>query len=159
MPFVAYWKGHTPSGKVSSDLIEFTDFYATLADAAGAEPTERDPIDGRSFFPQLNGQTGNPREWVLGHYQPYWGKFNGSQYARNQEFKLYRDNRFYHVPKDLQENSDLSVGSAGDAGEQARASLAAVLKNAPPPPPLQGGNKVVDRPTHPDWKNLVDPND
>ena len=159
VPFVAYWKGHTPSGKVSSDLIEFTDFYATLADAAGAEPTERDPIDGRSFFPQLNGQTGNPRAWVLGHYQPYWGKFNGSQYARNQEFKLYRDNRFYHVPKDLQETSDLSVGSAGDAGEQARASLAAVLKNAPPPPPLQGGNKVVDRPTHPDWKNLVDPND
>ncbi|MEO0445157.1 MAG: sulfatase-like hydrolase/transferase, partial [Verrucomicrobiota bacterium] len=51
VPFVARWKGHTPPGTQSQDLIDFTDFYTTLAEAAGADPHEHDPIDGQSFLP------------------------------------------------------------------------------------------------------------
>ncbi len=58
VPFVAYWKGQTPKGKALDDLVDFTDFYATLAEAAGATRGDRDPIDGRSFLPQLKGRRG-----------------------------------------------------------------------------------------------------
>ena len=33
---IANWKGTTPAGKVCSDLVDFSDFLPTLADAAGA---------------------------------------------------------------------------------------------------------------------------
>ncbi|MGI9470263.1 MAG: sulfatase-like hydrolase/transferase [Rubripirellula sp.] len=159
VPFVAYWKGHTPEGIESTDLIDFTDFYPTLADAARVKLADEDPIDGRSFFPQLEGRTGKPRDWVLGHYQPYWGKFKGTQYVRNQDFKLYRDDRFYHVPEDLEEAHDLTSSPSDPRTVKARGALSNALQAAPPPPPVEGGKNVETRPTHPDWKNLVDPND
>ncbi|MFT5302577.1 MAG: arylsulfatase A [Mariniblastus sp.] len=159
VPLVAYWKGHSPQGTVTDDLIDFTDFYPTLAEAAGVTLGQNDPIDGRSFLPQLTGQPGNPRDWGFLHYQPYWGKFAGTQYARDQQFKLYHDGRFFHVPNDLSEATDLQEGTAGEQGEQARKRLAAALKTAPPAPPMKGGPNAKNRPTHPDWKNIVDPND
>ncbi len=159
VPFVAYWKGHTPEGKVLKDLIDFTDFYATIAAASGVTLGENDPSDGRSFLPQLQGKAGTPREWVLCHYQPYWGNFEGRQYARDQVFKLYRDGRLFAVPSDLLEANDLAKGTAGESGEAARAELERVLNSAPPPPPVKGGKNVVQRPVHPDWTKLVDPND
>ncbi|VGO14877.1 Arylsulfatase [Pontiella desulfatans] len=159
VPFVASWKGHSAKGAVLDDLIDFTDFYATLAEAAGVSRGADDPIDGRSFLPQLKGEKGNPRDWVLLHYQPYWGKIKGTQYVRDQRFKLYRDGRFYEVPNDLKEKSNLSVGQAGERGETARIELGRTLETAPPAPPKEGGSKAKNRPVYPDWKNMVDPGD
>ena len=158
VPFVASWKGTSPSGVIYEDLIEFTDFYATLAEAAGHVRQADDPIDGRSFFPRLRGLPGNPREWVLCHYQPYWNKTPG-QFARNSHYKLYRDGRYYHVPVDLTESHDLGAGSAGDSGERVRQQLQAMLDLAPPAPTGVGNRSTKERPTFSDWRNLVDPND
>lgn len=157
VPFVAYWKGQT-SGQVLEDLIDFTDFYATLAEAAGHELGYDDPIDGRSFLPRLKGEAGNPREWVFTHYQPYWNK-TPAQFARTERFKLYRDGRFYEVPKDLKEENDLLKGSAGERGELIRERLQAFLDTTPPHPTIKGQRTDTHRPTYPDWRNLVDPND
>lgn len=77
VPFVARWKGHAPGGQTLPDLIDFTDFYATFAEAAQYTSHDRAPIDGRSFFSQLNGKPGNLRDWVLCHYQCYWNKQPG----------------------------------------------------------------------------------
>jgi len=159
VPLVAYWKGHTPKGMVCDDLIDFTDFYPTLAEAAGIRLGKNDPIDGRSFLPQLKGERGNPRDWVLCHYQPYWGNFQGRQYVRSENFKLYRDGSFYEVPVDLKEEHDLAEGEAGERGETARRKLAAVLEIAPPPPPEKGGRNATYRPTYPNWRNILNPND
>jgi len=123
VPMVAYWKGHTPVGSVCDDLVDFTDFYATFAEAAAVTLGEDDPIDGRSVLPQINGDKGNPRDWVLCHYQPYWGSVTGAQYVRDQQFKLYRDGAFYLVPNDLKELYNLTKGEAGERGETARAQL------------------------------------
>ncbi|MDB4716372.1 sulfatase-like hydrolase/transferase, partial [bacterium] len=75
VPFIASWKGKGVTGKVSDDLIDFTDFYPTLAQAAGITLGKDDPIDGVSFLPQLQGKKGTPRDWIFCHYQPYWGNF------------------------------------------------------------------------------------
>lgn len=159
VPLVASWKAYPGRGVVLDDPIDFTDFYATLAEAAGVTLGEDDPVDGRSFLPRLKGEAGTPRDWVLTHYQPYWGKREGAQFARNQTYKLYRDGRFYDVPADLKEERNLSAGLAGERGETARTRLNRVLENAPPAPPVKGGKSAKERPIHPDWKNIINPND
>jgi len=144
---------------VLDDLIDFTDFYPTFAAVAGVRLGKDDPIDGRSFFPQLNGETGQPREWVLNHYQPYWGRFKGSQYVRNADFKLYRDGSYFHVPQDLTEMQNLKVDQAGALGEQSRQLLKQVFSTLPPAPPVQGGRDYKVRTVYPDWQNIVNPHD
>lgn len=158
VPMVASWLGTSPIGKVSDDLIEFTDLYPTLAQAAGISLNSEDPIDGRSFLPQLTGRAGNPRDWVLTHYQPYWNKKPG-QFARTQNLKMYRDGRLFNVPMDLQEQHDLSNQSTNTKLTESRDKLKKVLDASPPAPAKPGDKKTQDRPTYPEWRNLVDPND
>ncbi len=155
VPFVASWPGTAPKGAVYDDLVEFTDFYSTFAEAAGLKLDEKDPIDGRSFLPRLRGEPGNPRDWVLCHYQPYWNKQPG-QFARTERFKLYRDGRFYEVPKDLREQNDLANAKTGKA---VRKKLQAFLDQAPPAHTEKGNKNTSERPAYPNWKNLLDPND
>jgi arylsulfatase A-like enzyme len=156
VPLVASWKGHSPEGQISNDLIDFTDFYATFAQAAGVTPGEKDPIDGRSFLPQLRGEKGQPRDWVLCHYQPYWGKFPGRQFVRNQTYKLYDNKDFHNVPGDLTESVNLLIDLKSN---ETRKMLQGVLDSAPPAPPVKGGPQAKERPVHPNWGNLVNPND
>lgn len=151
VPLVAYWKDHTPPGHVCNDLIDFTDFYATFAQAAGIELGPEDPIDGRSFFPQLNGQPGNPRQWVMCHYQPYWNKTPG-QFVRNANFKLYRDGRMYQVPQDLDESNELNDSVSEDV-RVIRKSLESLIETMPPAPqPSKVGRNAKHRPVYPSWK-------
>ena len=158
VPLVTAWAGTSPEGKVSNDLIEFTDFYPTLAQAAGMSLSNDDPIDGRSFLPQLSGKSGSPRDWVLTHYQPYWNKQPG-QFVRTQELKLYRDGRFFRIPADLLEKNDLSKTAEGAKLIKSRKELQKVLDSSPPAPSERGDKNTKLRPTYPDWRNLVDPND
>jgi len=156
VPLVAYWKGTTPKGKVIDDLVDFTDFYATFADVAKAKKGKDFPVDGRSFLPQLQGKKGDPREWVFLHYQPYWNKEPG-QYVRTENFKLYRDGRYYEVPKDLQEAQDLSKGGASKKAKEVQRRLEAFLAEVPPAPEgKKGGGYDGERPTYPEWRSLFD---
>lgn len=153
VPLVAYWKNHTPTGVILDDLIDFTDFYATFAQASGHKSNASDPVDGRSFLDQLNGRPGNPRDWVLCHYEPYWNKASG-QFVRTQQFKLYRDGRFFDVPDDLKEETNLA--EADDADQQkVQQQLNAILDNCPPAPAENRANKNTEnRPVYPDWQSL-----
>ena len=153
VPLIASWKGRTPAGLKSDDLIDFTDFYKTFADAAQINLGDKDPIDGVSFLPQLTGKNGEKRDWVLCHYQPYWNKKPG-QYLRNQTYKLYRDGRFYEVPKDLEEKNNLSTGL--ERVETQRQKLQSDLDRLPAAPTGKGNRNTKDRPVYPDWKNLND---
>ncbi|GAA4237894.1 sulfatase-like hydrolase/transferase [Postechiella marina] len=161
VPLVAYWKGHTPNGGVSDDLVDFTDFYTTIADAANIKPKANDPIDGRSFLAQLKGETSMPRDWVFWQYQPYWGKFKGTQFVRNQSYKLYEDGSLYDVPNDLHEKNNLILDTGNLVAQKAKKNLQKVLDKAPPAPIINGGRKIQDqdRVTYPDWTNIVNPDD
>ena len=153
VPFVARWTGHTPAGTVLPDLIDFTDFYATLAEAATAKPVDNDPIDGRSFLPQLRGLPGHQRDWVLCHYQCYWNKQPG-QFARTARYKLYRDGRYFEVPVDLDETSNLA-DELSDEAKLVRQQLQQLLAQCPPVPPGAQGKNAPQRPLYPDVSNLL----
>ena len=155
VPLVTYWKGHSPQGKVLNDLVDFSDMYPTFAEAAGIKLSGSDTVDGRSFLPQLRGEPGNPRDWVLCHYQPYWNKTPG-QFARTAEYKLYRDGRFYEPAADLKEQSDLSKTLTNQQQIDTHRALKKLLDTAPPAPTGKGSRTTVDRPTYPDWQKLWD---
>ncbi|MCL7763988.1 sulfatase-like hydrolase/transferase [Polaribacter sp. Z014] len=159
VPLVAYWKGHTPKGVQSNDLVDFTDFYATIASAAKIKLGKDDPIDGRSFLPQLENKIGNPRDWVFWQYQPYWGKFEGIQFVRNQTYKLYKTGELYDIPNDLHEKNNLKLDTNNIEAQKAKNNLQKVLDVAPPAPLVVGGRYAKKREVYPDWKNIVNPND
>lgn len=131
VPLIANWKGVAPGGRVLDDLVDSTDFMPTIAGMAGARFPEGVTIDGKSFLPQLRGEKGNPREWVLVHHDPRpgWDKdgYTLVRFARDQRFKLYSDGKLYDVPADLLERSPIPPGQGGPEAEAARKKLQAVL--------------------------------
>jgi arylsulfatase A-like enzyme len=127
VPLIAQWKGRTPAGKVNRDLIDFTDFLPTLADITGAPLPAGVAVDGRSFAPQLRGQTGKPRDWIFCHYDPQWANFTPARYAQDKQYKLYEDGRLYDYRQDPLEKSPLARTGLTPAQEQSRQGLQKVL--------------------------------
>jgi len=130
----ARWLGKTPGGEVNADLIDFSDFLPTLAEAAGAPLPDR-PIDGRSFLPQILGARGDPRDFILMDYDKdpdsQEKQFAPVRFARTQRYKLYSDGRFYDVPYDQEELRPIPPGRAGTLAEQIRARLQAAIESVP----------------------------
>ena len=81
VPLVASWKGTAPAGRVLDDLVDFTDFLPTFAEAAGAKLPEGKAIDGRSFLPQLRGEKGSLREWA-------YCQLGGDWFIRDKRWRL-----------------------------------------------------------------------
>ena len=86
VPFIAYWKGQTPAGETSMDLIDFSDILPTLAEAMQTRHPQPKRVEGRSFLPQLKGEKGSPRSWTYCWYDPLWG--NLGQYKPIMESAL-----------------------------------------------------------------------
>jgi len=97
----AYQPGTVPAGTVCDDLMEFTDFVPTVAEATGAKPLY--PTDGVSFLPQLHGRTGNPRDTIFVYYWPRPERGEAAKFVRNKRWKLYGDGRLYDVQNDILE--------------------------------------------------------
>jgi len=134
VPLIANWPGVIETGKVSKNLVDFSDFLPTLCELTGSEvPTEL-AIDGRSFLPLLKGGDYQPREWVYCWYSRN-GKTNIQQWARNQRYKLYPSGELYDISQDMLEKTPLS--ELAPEAQQARATLQGVLdqfKDARPAP-------------------------
>ena len=90
VPLIVNWPGTTPAGKVSQDLIDFSDFYPTFAEVAGAKLPEGLTIDGHSFAPQVKGQRGTPREWI-------YVELSGKCYVRSAPWKLTGEGELYDM--------------------------------------------------------------
>lgn len=90
VPMIASWPGTIPPGRVISDLIDFSDFYPTLAAAAGVRLPQGVTIDGQSFLPQLRGARGNPREAIFVELGRHW-------YVREQGWKLDEAGQLFNM--------------------------------------------------------------
>lgn len=119
VPMIAYWKGQSASGKVCEDLIDFTDVFPTICEAAGLEMPAGHPRDGRSFLAQIRGQEGNPREWIFCHYEPKWGGRPHRRWVMDKRWKLYDNGDFHDLVKDPDETSPLPAIPA-EAAEVAK---------------------------------------
>lgn len=154
VPLIANWKG-TAKPAVVDDLVDVTDFYATLADVGGvslappawvsARPAAAAlPPDGVSFLPRLRGERGTPREWAFvlfdrngcvlwrqcvkkGELPPEHLR-QGSFWARTQRWKLYGDGRLYDVARDPRETQAIAAANDTQESARVRAMLSAVFR-------------------------------
>lgn len=129
VPMIVNKPGTVPEGVVSQDLIDSTDFLPTMLEVAGCDLPSDIPTDGRSFAPQLRGETGSPREWIYCWYERD-GRPNQAQVTvRDQQYKLYRDGRFYHVAADPDEEHALDSASLNASAKATRDEFQSVLDN------------------------------
>jgi arylsulfatase A len=90
VPFIASWPGITPAGKVSKDIVNFTDMLATFAELGGAKLPEAFKYDSVSIAPQLRGEKGTPREWAFVQLGAKW-------YVREPGFKMDQAGELYDM--------------------------------------------------------------
>ena len=129
VPLIAYGPATVPVGQVCDDLVDFSDFLPTLLAAVGAEPPI--PSDGRSFWPQLCGQDGSPRESLFCYYCPRPEKTPPVRFARDQRWKLYGDGRFFDVKRDPLEQQPLDTDSLDRNAESAWKQLTQAIAEMP----------------------------
>ncbi len=134
VPLICSMPGTIPTGAVLEDLIESTDFLPTIFEAAGLNFPEGYIIDGRSFYPQLTGDKGNPREWMFFHFEPMNRRNNIGQirFIRDHRWKLYETGELYDLQNDLDE--DLPIYNTEDSDEQkeARSRLGPIFSDMVP---------------------------
>ncbi|HIM61062.1 MAG TPA: arylsulfatase A [Dehalococcoidia bacterium] len=129
VPLICSWPGTIPSGAVTTDLIDASDFLPTILEAAEITPPDDYFIDGRSFLPQLKGETGNPRDWIFFHFEPMSGRVHRyARFIRDHRWKLYDDGRLFDLNADPEEEA--AFDPADDDGErsEARSRLAPVFE-------------------------------
>ncbi|MDP6072994.1 MAG: sulfatase-like hydrolase/transferase [SAR202 cluster bacterium] len=109
VPLICDMPGTIPTNSVQTDLVESTDFLPTIFEAAGLEFPEGYVVDGRSFYPQLAGGTGNPRDWMFFHFEPMNARNDIGQirFVRDREWNLYETGELYDLVDDLDEESPI----------------------------------------------------
>ncbi|MEL6852032.1 MAG: sulfatase-like hydrolase/transferase, partial [Bacteroidota bacterium] len=125
VPMIAYWPGTIAPGQVNHQLVDLTDFFPTMVEAAGSSLPEE--LDGLSFFPALVGEKAPTRAWIFCHYDPRWGRFKKVTYAQDTYWKLYADGRLYRFKADPEEQQPIETTQATLADERARKRLQSVL--------------------------------
>ncbi|MCK4920827.1 MAG: sulfatase-like hydrolase/transferase [Bacteroidales bacterium] len=129
VPLIAWWPGNIKEGAVFDELIDFNDFYPTLADLAGHSEAN----DGQSFLPLLTGKPYHEKEAVFIHYDLRLGpgihEYH-DRFARDKEYKLYEDGRFFHVPTDELEEDSIDTRLTWDV-IQIKNMLQEMLDQAP----------------------------
>jgi arylsulfatase A len=127
VPLVVNWPGVTPAGRVNHDLVDFSDFFATFGEFAGAPLPEGVTLDSHSFAAQIKGQKGTPRDWV-------YVELNGRSYARNARFKLTNGGELYDLSEAPYKEITVSSTTTDAAAGSARKQLQEVLNQHPAAP-------------------------
>ena len=120
VPLIASWKETTPAGKVCADLVDVTDLLPTFAEVAGAKTPAGVTSDGRSFAPQLRGQSGTPREWV-------YVQLGDRRYVRSAAWKLDGAGQLFDMKEAPFREIPVAADGGGEEAKAARASLQAAL--------------------------------
>lgn len=104
VPLVVSWPGKIMPNTINSNLIDFSDFFPSLAEVAQIKTDTMD-IDGKSFLSQLKGEEYQPREWIYSWYSRNGAEDKAKVFARTQDYKLYDTGDFYKISEDrIEEN-------------------------------------------------------
>ena len=130
VPFIVSWPQSAGNELIYDDLIEFSDFFPTLADIVDKKVDS----DGTSFYPLLTGKKQIPRTTVFVHYDPRWGdRVNRyrNQFTMTADYKLYQDGTFYHISRDVKEEYPLDPASLDEDEIKIKSELENELKKHP----------------------------
>ena len=108
VPLICNWPKNVPQDTVIDDLIDASDFLPTFLDVSNIE--HKDVIDGRSFYPQIIGEKGKPRDWIYFYFDPNSPRLKRpvSEFVREKKWKLYSDNKMFNVLDDPDEKNIIS---------------------------------------------------
>jgi len=108
VPFVASWPGRIIKTGDYDGIIDFSDFYPTLAEMVDID-ISNEVIDGTSFIHIFNGDFANKKNITMIHYDPEWGRAskNRNRFAMTDQYKLYQNGHFYKFSEDLDEKDVL----------------------------------------------------
>lgn len=119
-PLLIYWPKHGKHGITTDVPVISTDFYSTILDMVGIDPSPRgnNGIDGKSMVPILKGEKAGieqlkqkPLFWHFPHYSNHGGQSPGGA-VRLGDYKLieyYENNvvQLYNIKNDPSEQHDL----------------------------------------------------
>jgi arylsulfatase A len=125
VPLIASWPGTTPAGRVSSDLVDSSDFFPTFTELAGAELPEKTILDGRSLAASLRGERGQPRDSIFIQLARMW-------YAREAAWKLNQAGELFDMAGAPFEEKLVAADAKDPAATAARARLQAALDRLNP---------------------------
>ncbi|WP_152286516.1 sulfatase-like hydrolase/transferase [Flavicella marina] len=123
VPLILNQPGKIPANKNSirtyEGLVDVTDIFPTIAQAADVQIPNSNSLDGISFWPQVLGKKADARETIYTWYnnnQPYTNKKELLIYAFDKNFKRYDatdefpNGRFFDLRKDpLEKEGDYVV--------------------------------------------------
>ena len=124
VPLICNWPKIVPEGTVIDDLVDASDFLPTMLEISDIEHS--DITDGRSFYPQIRGDKGNPREWIYFYFDPASPRHERpvSEFVREKKWKLYSDDRMFNVLDDPDEKNIISW----DQNEETKATYTKLKK-------------------------------
>ena len=138
VPLVVNWPGVTPAGRINHDLTDFSDFFGTLGQLAGAKLPEGVTLDSHSFAPQIRGEKGSPREWV-------YVELNGRSYVRDARFKLTGGGQLFDLSEAPFKEIPVAQDTTEGAAIAARKQLQAVLDTHKAAPGHPDGKKPLKK--------------
>jgi len=115
VPAIMRWPGVLPAAARSTQLLTVMDLFPTLAAAAGIEPRNRLPLDGRNLWPTLRAIDAVTRQEDI-----FFGSASGSTFnycVYHREWKLVRmvsrrrdapQNYLFRPQEDISEKHDLA---------------------------------------------------
>ncbi|AUP78135.1 sulfatase-like hydrolase/transferase [Flavivirga eckloniae] len=92
VPLILNQPKQLPSGKQYNGLVDLTDIFPTICDAAGIEIPRKNELDGISFWKPLKEQKQSHRDVIYSWYNansPYTNETELLKYAFNKDFKFY----------------------------------------------------------------------
>ena len=130
VPLICRMPGTIPAGAVNKDMVESTDFLPTIMEAAGLEFPDGFVVDGRSFYPQLTGEAGNPREWMFFHFEPMSARNAARRirFVRDDKWKLYETGELYDLRSDIEEELPIYAAFQSREQSEARARLRPIFE-------------------------------
>jgi arylsulfatase A len=128
VPLLVSWPTKIEPGKVSSDLVDFSDFFPTLADLGGCELPTDVKLDGKSFAGRLSrllfgrDRDESAREWAFAeHRNKHW--------VRSRNWKLYSDGKLFDMQRDPGEKTVVSAAQQTQQAAEARRQLTAARRS------------------------------
>ena len=88
VPLCVNWPGVVPAGRVSTDLVDSSDFFTTFAALAGAPLPQGRDLDGHNLLPAIRGDGAGTREWVFVELARKWYVL-GHGWKLNQSGELF----------------------------------------------------------------------